>query len=441
LSALDCGDDSLPFQTDERLKGYLDTNQLHREQLCLAVLALDKRFSQVTPRHPRGGPDGGRDIQAIYKDDQVAFGAVGFVNQANDSQDKKKQIKAKFELDLKSALEADHRPGVFIFLTNINMTVGEKDELSTIARAAGIDYCDVFDRERLRIVLDSPDGLSARFQFLGLPLSEAEQATFFARWGDDIQSMISNQFDSITRRLDRIIFLQESVDHLNYFGVLFKLDKLYQAVEIGHFRAFCSLLLKEVKHDTLQILFGATDKAGRDTSGFFTDDLPGIAAGIVGGQWEYRVKVLGDVGQSVSGPGSKDKWTRISKFSSVGVNELESIYISYRRDELVRFQPHLSLKDLDESMLMPMVNKSLADKISSIVIYANGYELKRIERKQFLVDQAHFEPLTPLEFTQEELKDPWARIRPQDSGSSFTMSFGQETPKRLFAPKDASNKV
>ncbi len=253
--------------------------------------------------------------------------------------------------------------------------------------------------------------------------------------------MISNQFDSITRRLDRIIFIQESVDHLNYFGVLFKLDKLYQSLEIGHFRAFCSLLLKEIKHDTLQILFGATDKAGRDSSRFFTDDRAGIAAGIVGGQWEHRVKVVGGVGQSVSGPGSKDKWTRISKFSSVGANELESIYISYSRDELVRFQPHLSLKDLDASMMMPMVNKSLADKISSIAVYANGYELKRIEREQFLVDQTLFDPLTPLEFTQEELKDPWTRIRPQDDGSSFIMSFGQETPRRLFAPKDTSNKI
>jgi hypothetical protein len=68
----------LAYQTEQRLKNYLDTNQLHREQLCLAVVALDKRFSEVRPRHPRGGPDGGRDIEAIFKKDQRAFGAVGF---------------------------------------------------------------------------------------------------------------------------------------------------------------------------------------------------------------------------------------------------------------------------------------------------------------------------------------------------------------------------
>lgn len=45
----------MAYVTDEQLKGYLDTNQLHREQMCLSILALDKRFTNVRPRHPRGG--------------------------------------------------------------------------------------------------------------------------------------------------------------------------------------------------------------------------------------------------------------------------------------------------------------------------------------------------------------------------------------------------
>ena len=71
----------MPFETDERLKSYLDTNQLGREQMCLAILALDKRFTNVRPRHPRGGPDGGRDIEAVFRKEHLAYGAVGFVNQ------------------------------------------------------------------------------------------------------------------------------------------------------------------------------------------------------------------------------------------------------------------------------------------------------------------------------------------------------------------------
>jgi hypothetical protein len=81
----------MTYTTDERLKGYLDTNQLQRERMCLAILAIDKRFTNVRPRHPRGGPDGGRDIEATFQGEQNAIGAIGFVNQANDSQDHKRK--------------------------------------------------------------------------------------------------------------------------------------------------------------------------------------------------------------------------------------------------------------------------------------------------------------------------------------------------------------
>ena len=69
-----------------------------------------------------------------------------------------------------------------------------------MAKSSGVEYCDICDRERIRIALDSQDGFAARFQYLSLPLSEAEQATFFAKWGDDIQSMISSQFDRMQKK-------------------------------------------------------------------------------------------------------------------------------------------------------------------------------------------------------------------------------------------------
>lgn len=68
---MDAGGD-LTYTTDEKLKGFLDTNQLHREQLCLAVLSLDKRFTDVRPRHPRGGRDGGRDIEAMFRGTELS---------------------------------------------------------------------------------------------------------------------------------------------------------------------------------------------------------------------------------------------------------------------------------------------------------------------------------------------------------------------------------
>lgn len=253
----------MPYATDERLKSYLDTNQLGREQMCLAVLAIDKRFLDVRPRHPRGGPDGGRDIQAVFRQAQLAYAAVGFVNQANDSDEHKKRINTKFSEDLTSALGADLKPKVFVFFTNLNFTSGEKDALIAEARQAGITYCDIFDRERIRITLDSPDGFSIRFQYLGLPLSEEEQASFFARWGDDIQSLVASGFQRLERTLDRILFLQEATDVLTELTFFFELDREHLAREIGHFRAFCIMHLKEIKHDIFVVLFGSSDKADR----------------------------------------------------------------------------------------------------------------------------------------------------------------------------------
>ncbi len=270
--------------------------------MCLAILAIDKRLSEVHPRHPRGGLDGGRDIEAIFQGSQRAYAAVGFINQADDSEEKKKRIRQKFSDDLASALGATPKPDVFFFLTNINFTVGEKDELTSLARTSGFGYCEIFDRERLRIALDSPDGFSIRFQYLGIPLSEAEQSSFFARWGDDIQYIIATGFQKVQSTLNRVLFLQESVSPLSPLLIGFELDRTYPAEDIGHFRAFCSMYLKEPKHKILSVLFGASDKADRmrgDLSESQKDMRPGIKFGVSSGQWEQEIELTEDLENQV----------------------------------------------------------------------------------------------------------------------------------------------
>src|ERR1700674_3465850 len=171
-------------ETDIRLRSWLDANQRDRERMCRSILALDQHYSEVRPRHPSGGPDGGRDIEALFNSDRVAFGAVGFANGANDSAEQKKVIRAKFTSDLDSALGAKPDLKVFAFLNNLHFTMGEQLEMKEEARKRGIEHCDVLDRERLRIELDSPAGFFIRFQHLDIALSEAEQASFLSRYGD-----------------------------------------------------------------------------------------------------------------------------------------------------------------------------------------------------------------------------------------------------------------
>ena len=55
--------------TEERLRNGLDSNQLARERLCAHLLPLLGPYSHVESRRPKGGPDGARDLQALYRDE------------------------------------------------------------------------------------------------------------------------------------------------------------------------------------------------------------------------------------------------------------------------------------------------------------------------------------------------------------------------------------
>lgn len=442
----------MTYETDERLKGYLDTNQMHREQLCLAVLALDKRFTNVRPRHPRGGPDGGRDLEAQFRGEEVAYGAVGFVNQAADVEEKKKTIRAKFDADLNSAWEADPRPSAFVFFTNINFTVGERADLVGHAQSKGFTFCDIFDRERLRIVLDGADGFAARFQFLNIAMSEAEQASFFAKWGDDIQSVIATGFQEVHSTLSQLLFLQEATRPLQNFQIQFRLDKEYDASQIGHFRAFCSVYLREPKLGILGLLIGEADKSERFRTDIKDkrDEPPGIAAGIGSGQWKVAWEPpssQADASQSdektdadadADAGNDPEKYVPIGCGSARGMAKVRHVVVSYSTDSFIRFEPVLSLIDFDDCMLMPILNKSLAEKLDRIRIYANGYMLLDLDRSGFKIDKTNFELELEGVFSADELADPWVRIRPAEFASAFHLSFADRVPVRMFKSKKAT---
>lgn len=85
---------------------------------------------------------------------------------------------------------------------------------------------------------------------------------------------------------------------------------------------------------------------------------------------------------------------------------------------------------------MPIVNRSLAGKLKAIHVYANGYKLKEIQREDFSIDATAFDPKVPVEFTEDELADPWVRIRPSEFASNFSLEFYGQTPKKLFLSRE-----
>ena len=116
------------------------------------------------------------------------------------------------------------------------------------------------------------------------------------------------------------------------------------------------------------------------------------------------------------------------------MNEVEFLSISYDKYGTIRLPPYVTLRDLDDAMFLPFVNKSLAEKIMAIHVYANGYKLKEVGSAEFYIDNERVEPHFPVDFSVDELKDPWVTIRPKNA-SAFHVRFFEETPARVFVPE------
>ena len=222
----------------------------------------------------------------------------------------------------------------------------------------------------------------------------------------------------------------------------FELEKTYPAEEIGHFRVFCLLYLKEPRHKVFSVLFGSSDKADRmhgalpETNKGMT---PGIKFGISGGQWEEEIELSENAAEQIyeEEPG---KYKHVGSSSSMGMNEVKFIQIRYDKDTFVRVLPTLALRDLNEASFLPLLNLSLAEKVSCIHIFANEYKLMEIPRKELKIDRTDFTPNFPVAFSEEELRDPWVRIRPSTE-SAFRFSFSEQTPQRIFMPRETQNSL
>ncbi len=209
--------------TEERLRTAM-LAQADRERLCLGLLQVDGRFSNIRPRRPKGGPDGGRDIEAEnHVSGSGVIAAVGFRNSVTDSAEDKAWAVAKFEADAVKAREAapvvfGNRRCEFIFFTNVDLTTSEVSALAGRGHELGFSSTETYYRERIRGVLDSSRGLALRFQYLGVSLSAEEQSTFFSTWGNDIQQLVANRFSRLETVLQRMEFLQDRAEAVSSFA-------------------------------------------------------------------------------------------------------------------------------------------------------------------------------------------------------------------------------
>ena len=104
-----------PQLTEERLRHHLDSNQVMRERLCLAIMPLLGPYTRERPRRPKGGPDGGRDIEAVFQGSVTVWGAVGFRNGGGNDEAARRDAESKFCSDLDRALAENPALQGFVF--------------------------------------------------------------------------------------------------------------------------------------------------------------------------------------------------------------------------------------------------------------------------------------------------------------------------------------
>jgi hypothetical protein len=403
---------SVPQKTEQALRNHLDSKQVSREQMCLSLLQLDKRFSLVEPRRPKGGRDGGRDIQATYQGEHVAYGAVGFVNSANDGCPQKRVIKTKFVDDLKSALRAKPDLRVFVFFTNIDLTPKEQDEYKHHAHSRGISTVEIFYRERIRIMLDNPRGLAIRFAYLDIELSRAEQAAFFNEFGAELQALVTRKFDTVDRVLHRLEFLQDLSRELIWLSAVVRLDKMYSASELGHFRIV--LRFKPLRRR-------------RSQSGWW------IALR------DSHVKMWGE-----------EKVSMMGFRSLAGVTDNEPplsdrpLHYQMTDTDVLRIEPEVTddfpirtVGELDQTELQLYCNESLVDKIAEVEVFANTYRVASVDRRELGEIFGWPSYYWPLPLTETELASRWIALNMKSDQQSsiykkWLIDFHLQTPVRTL---------
>ena len=229
-------------ETEARLRSWLDANQVQRERLCAQMLPLMGDYSEVVPRRPKGGPDGSRDLEAIFGGSIEVWGAVGFRNSAKDDKNDKTWVKKKFKADLNAALKKNPNLKGFVFLTNVDLTPTEQDSLKEYGHNKNVGHVDVFIREHLRVVLDSIDGWGYRLQFLDIEMSKEEQSTFINKFGARLESQLEQQHQEVNAKLQRIEFLHDCAKPIRGASFMVQLDRPYSPEELGHFRILLEII-------------------------------------------------------------------------------------------------------------------------------------------------------------------------------------------------------
>jgi hypothetical protein len=361
----------------------------------------------VRPRQPKGGPDGGFDLRATFEPASRAVGAIGFRNSPTDGPDDLRWVREKFAQDLEAAKRGAGDFAVFVFLTNVRLTVNQQETLLNLGRSEGSFTVEVFDRERMRLLLDSPSGLAARYQFLQIPLSDAEQAAFFSHWGSDLESLVATSFAATESRLQRLEFLHEKDRLLSTLAVRIALAGPTSISELHHVRAYLSMGKIMAPRGRDQWHIGICNNSP-------VRNAPNCGSGpcLASAFWLDDPKDTHGTGASI--------WH----------DPFLNLYAQGGFGEFSEDPPAAKLSDLDGAFFAFFMNRALFDRMAALYVSANEYLLWHATASELQADAPNEEPNTPWQFSADELEDPWVRVMPD--GFTGRIEFAFQTPRRMW---------
>lgn len=179
----------MPSDTELRL-AFWRGGPTQSEQLCAAILRLEG-FLNIEPQAPLGGADDGKDL-LCERGGLRWLGAVYFP----PTEKTPAEVRAKFLHDLEGV--ARHARHGIVFLTNQRPTLETRKELVKTAADRGFE-CLVYDVERIRGVLDNPDGYGLRIAYLGIEMSRDEQLAYFARRESVLEDIVARNTQELRR--------------------------------------------------------------------------------------------------------------------------------------------------------------------------------------------------------------------------------------------------
>ncbi|MHA4895632.1 Fic family protein [Pedobacter sp. PWIIR3] len=167
------------------------------ERLAANLLDLDG-FTSIDPQCPLGGPDGIKDV-ICEKNGWKYVGAAYFPTTIKEFKD----IKKKFIDDLKGV--AKNKVDGIVFVTNQKLTPSERETLIKEAKSKK-SIALIYHIEKIRVLLDSPQGFALRLTILGIEMTKEEQLSFFSDQRNYLKKLLSEQSEhiitSIGKKLD-----------------------------------------------------------------------------------------------------------------------------------------------------------------------------------------------------------------------------------------------